>query len=102
MHLNKMKDPIRIAQTATVSAMVLGGECGYEIFYLSESKDSAVPKITAAVEKGLRFVGVIGLVNGSIETAAEPGAESNRIMQAAARDFLLGIGGLVDSKFAKA
>jgi hypothetical protein len=101
MHLNEMKDPIQIAQSATVSAMVLGSESGFEIFYLSESKDSAVPKITAAV-KGLRYSGVIGLINGSIEIAAEPGAASDRIMQAARREFLLGIGGLIDSKFAKA
>jgi hypothetical protein len=100
MHINEMKDPIKIAQSATVSAIVLGNECGFEIFYLSESKDSAVPKITAAVKKGLRFSGVIGLINGSIEIAAEPGAASDRIMQAARRDFLLGIGGLIDSKFA--
>ena len=97
-----MKDPIQIAQSATVSAMVLGSERGCEIFYLSESKDSAVPKITAAVKKGLRYVGVIGLVNGSIETAAELEAGSDRIMQVARRDFLLGIGGLINSKFAKA
>jgi hypothetical protein len=102
MHLSEMKDPIQIAHSATVSAMVLGSECGFEIFYLSESKDSAVPKITAAVKKGLRYSGVIGLINGSIEIAAEPGAASDRIMQAARRDFLLGIGGLIDSKFAKA
>jgi hypothetical protein len=98
-----MKDPIQIAQRATVSAMVLGDERGfYQIFYLSEPKDLAVPKITAAVKKGLRYAGVIGLINGSIETATEPGAASDRIMQAARQDFLLGIGGLIDAKFARA
>ena len=98
-----MKDPIQIAQSATVSAMVLGDERGScEIFYLSESKDLAVPKITRAVKKGLRCAGVIGLMNGSIEIATEPGVASDRIMQAARQDFLLGIGGLIEAKFAKA
>jgi hypothetical protein len=97
-----MKDPIQITQTATVSAMVLGSEHVCELFYLSESKVSAVPRITMAVKKGLRYIGVIGLCNGTIEMAYEPGTESDRIMQAARRDFLLGIGGLADSKFAQA
>jgi hypothetical protein len=97
-----MKGHVQLAKCATVAAMVLGIEDGCEIFYLTEPKDSAGPKIQAAVKKGLRYVGVIGLVGGSIETAAEPGEVAKRVVQAAQSDFLIGLGGSAGSKIARA